>query len=79
AGTWLGVAGLSWNVYSAWWYITVWVWTLAAVYYLRYRTEKWKAMRVIDQIHHGHGRGAPGLNSEPRSEEAPSPTVVAAH
>jgi MATE family multidrug resistance protein len=54
AGSWVGVERLGWNVYGAWWFITVWVWALAAVYYLRYRTGRWKSMRVIDQVHHGH-------------------------
>ncbi len=52
-GTALGVLWLHWDVYGAWWFITAWVWALAAVYFLRYRTGKWKSMRVIDQIHHG--------------------------
>jgi MATE family multidrug resistance protein len=70
AGTGIGVELLNWNVYGAWWYITAWVWALAAVYYLRYRTERWKAMRVIDQVHHGHGLGPidPSANGENRPD-----------
>jgi hypothetical protein len=53
-GSALGILYLDMNVYGAWWFIAVWVWILAAVYYLRYRTGRWKSMRVIDQTHHGH-------------------------
>lgn len=51
-GTALGILELGMNVYGAWWFVTAWVWTLAAVYYLRYRTGRWRAMRVIEQVHH---------------------------
>jgi MATE family multidrug resistance protein len=53
AGTWLGVGHLGWNIYGAWWYITIWLWAVAGIYYLRYRAGHWKSMRVIDQVH-GH-------------------------
>jgi multidrug resistance protein, MATE family len=71
AVTWLGVELLAWDVYGAWWYITVWVWALAAVYYLRYRTGRWKTMRVIDQVHHGHVQGEirPSANGEAHANE----------
>ena len=38
-----------------WWFIAIWVCALAVIYVARYRTGKWQAMRVIDQIHHAHG------------------------
>jgi MATE family multidrug resistance protein len=53
-GTALAVLYLGADVYGAWWFITVWVWALALVYFLRYRGGRWKSMRVIDQVHHGH-------------------------
>jgi len=53
-GTALAVLYLGADVYGAWWFITAWVWALAAVYFLRYRGGRWKSMRVIDQIHYGH-------------------------
>jgi MATE family multidrug resistance protein len=53
-GTALMVLYLGADVYGAWWFITVWVWALALVYFLRYRGGRWKSMRVIDQVHHGH-------------------------
>jgi MATE family multidrug resistance protein len=55
AGTVLGVYQLGMNVYEAWTYITVWVWALGVIYYLRYRRGLWRQMRVIEQVHHGHG------------------------
>jgi MATE family multidrug resistance protein len=51
AGTWLGVTHLGWNLYAAWWYITIWLWLVAGIYYLRYRAGHWKSMRVIEQVH----------------------------
>jgi O-antigen/teichoic acid export membrane protein len=51
-GTAIGVLELGMNVYGAWWFITAWVWVLAAAYYLRYRTGRWRSMRVIEQVHH---------------------------
>ena len=53
-GTAVAVLYLGADVYGAWWFITVWVWALALVYFLRYRGGQWKSMRVIDQVHHGH-------------------------
>ncbi|WP_428303824.1 MATE family efflux transporter [Lacipirellula sp.] len=53
-GSYLGVNVFNFNVYGAWWFIAIWVSTLAVIYVLRYRTGKWQAMRVIDQIHHAH-------------------------
>ncbi|MCC6494145.1 MAG: MATE family efflux transporter [Pirellulales bacterium] len=59
-GTLAGILAFNMNVYGAWWYITVWVWGLAAVYILRYRSGRWRSMRVIEQVHH-HG---PALGDE---------------
>ena len=53
AGNWRGVGRLGWNIYGAWWYITIWLWVLAGIYYMRYRAGHWKGMRVIEQVH-GH-------------------------
>jgi MATE family multidrug resistance protein len=53
-GSYVGVHKLNFNVYAAWWFIAIWVFALAVIYVLRYRTGKWQAMRVIDQIHHAH-------------------------
>jgi MATE family multidrug resistance protein len=59
SGSALGVLYLGLDVYGAWWFIAIWVCALAAAYYLRYRTGRWKAMRVIDQTHHGHAAPVP--------------------
>jgi MATE family multidrug resistance protein len=58
AGAALGVYQLRMNVYEAWTFITVWVWALGVMYYLRYRSGPWREMRVIEQVHHGHGHVA---------------------
>jgi MATE family multidrug resistance protein len=67
SGTAIGVLEMGMGVDGAWWFITVWVWALAGVYYLRYRTGHWKAMRVIDQVHH-HGV-EPSRSGEARTSE----------
>lgn len=54
SGSYIGVNVFNFNVYAAWWFIAIWVSTLAVIYVLRYRTGKWQAMRVIDQVHHAH-------------------------
>lgn len=36
------------NVYWAWWFATAHIFAMAACFYLRFRTGKWKAMRVIE-------------------------------
>lgn len=58
SGSYIGVNVLNFNVYAAWWFIAIWVLALAVIYVLRYRTGKWQAMRVIDQVHHAHGATA---------------------
>jgi MATE family multidrug resistance protein len=64
AGTALGVHYLEMDVYGAWWFVTVWVWALGVVYFTRYRSGRWKSMRVIDQVHHGHVDKAASTNGE---------------
>jgi multidrug resistance protein, MATE family len=54
--TWFAIEGVRLGIYGCWAIITVWVWSLAATYVMRYRQGKWKSMRVIDQAHHGAGR-----------------------
>lgn len=63
-GTALGVLQLGMNVYGAWWFITAWVWALAAVYIVRYRTGKWRSMRVIDQVHHRPSMAIDAIESD---------------
>jgi MATE family multidrug resistance protein len=55
--TWLGVEKWKLDVYALWTLITVWVYALAVIYVLRYYQGKWRAMRVIDQVH-AHPEGA---------------------
>ncbi|MBL9162710.1 MAG: MATE family efflux transporter [Planctomycetaceae bacterium] len=57
-GTYMGVNKFDFSVYGAWWFIAIWVCALAVIYVARYRTGKWQAMRVIDQVHHAHGATA---------------------
>lgn len=66
-GTYVGVNKLNFTVYDAWWFIAIWVFALAVIYALRYRTGKWQEMRVIDQIHHAHG--APPVKKEATDRE----------
>ena len=67
-GTSLGVHVLDFSVYGAWWFIAIWVGALAVIYVARYRTGKWQAMRVIDQIHHAHG-ASPVMRAESLPDE----------
>jgi MATE family multidrug resistance protein len=66
-GTYIGVNKLGFTVYDAWWFIAIWVFALAVIYVLRYRTGKWQEMRVIDQIHHAHG--APPVRKDATGRE----------
>jgi MATE family multidrug resistance protein len=68
-GTAVGVNVLHFNVYGAWTYITLWVWALALLYWLRYRRGPWRGMRVIEQVHHGHGAQNQALPSDPLGVE----------
>jgi MATE family, multidrug efflux pump len=36
------------SVYWAWWFATAHIFAMAGCFYLRFRTGKWKAMRVIE-------------------------------
>lgn len=56
--SWLGVEALQLSVYGCWAIITVWIWAFGAIYWLRFRTGKWKSMRVIEQVG-SHGEPAP--------------------
>jgi MATE family multidrug resistance protein len=67
-GTAVGVNSFRLNVYGAWTFITVWVWVLGLIYWLRYRLGPWRGMRVIEQVHHGHGR--PPLSTRQVEPEA---------
>jgi multidrug resistance protein, MATE family len=71
-GTWIGVEVLEIDVYGAWWFIAIWVFALAVIYILRYRTGKWQAMRVIEQIHHAHG-GPPAPKRPAAACDEPAP------
>jgi MATE family multidrug resistance protein len=69
---------LNLNVYGCWTIITADVWLLALIYYFRYRLGKWKQMRVIDQVHHGHGHGqtVPGSNCQAHAPATAPPEAA---
>jgi len=73
-GTYIAVHMLHISVYGAWWFIAIWIFALAVIYAARYRTGKWQAMRVIDQIHHAHG--APPVKSVASSPDDLEPAGV---
>ena len=50
-GSYIGIKYLHIDVYAAWTFVTVWIWVLAVIYVIRYRQGKWRAMRVIEQLH----------------------------
>lgn len=72
AGTLIGVNLLNMNIYGAWWFIAAWIFGLSVIYVNRYRTGKWKAMRVIDQVHHAHGPLPPAPHDRSSSELQPN-------
>lgn len=71
-GTLIGVSYLNMNIYGAWWFLAAWIFGLSVIYVTRYRTGKWKAMRVIDQVHHAHGPTPPAQHDRSSSELQPS-------
>lgn len=53
--SYLAVEVFHFDVYGCWVLIVVWLIVLAAAYFLRFMTGKWRHMRVIDQVHHLQG------------------------
>lgn len=51
--SWLTVEVWHAGVYACWSIITVWVWAMGLIYWLRFRQGSWRSMRVIEQHHHG--------------------------
>lgn len=45
---WAGVGFLGFGLHACWLLVTVWVWILGVVYYLRFRQGAWKSMQVIE-------------------------------
>ena len=44
----LGMYFLNWGLLACWTVITVWIWSLAGIYLLRFLSGHWKEMRVIE-------------------------------
>jgi multidrug resistance protein, MATE family len=42
------VVGAGGSIYAAWWFATAYIIAMAICFYLRFRTGKWKSMRVIE-------------------------------
>lgn len=53
--SYLAVEVFHFDVYSCWVLIVIWLIVMAAAYFLRFLTGKWRHMRVIDQVHHSQG------------------------
>jgi MATE family multidrug resistance protein len=53
--SYLAVVVFKFSVYGCWVLIVVWLIVMAAAYLLRFMTDKWRHMRVIEQIHHAQG------------------------
>jgi MATE family multidrug resistance protein len=53
--SYLAVEVFHFNVYGCWVLIVVWLIVMAAAYFLRFLTGRWRHMRVIDQVHHSQG------------------------
>lgn len=53
--SYLAVEVFRFDVYGCWVLIVVWLIVMAAAYWLRFMTGKWRHMRVIDQVHHSQG------------------------
>lgn len=74
------LAGLSWlvvdvlksDIYVCWIIVIGWVWVMGGLFFWRYRTGKWRTMRVIETEHE------PTLHEEAVTEELPveSPAIA---
>jgi MATE family multidrug resistance protein len=53
--SYLAVEVFRFNVYGCWVLIVIWLIVMAAAYFLRFMTGKWRHMRVIEQVHHSQG------------------------
>jgi MATE family multidrug resistance protein len=71
-GSYFGVNYYGVDIYGAWWFLSAWIFGLGIVYTARYRTGKWKEMRVIDQVHHVHGAHAPAPHDRTEPELQPN-------
>jgi MATE family multidrug resistance protein len=47
--TYLAVAVFDWGIYATWFFISAYIAVMAIAFYLRFRSGKWKSMRVIEQ------------------------------
>ena len=76
ACSWLSVEVWKLNIYGCWGIVTAWISLMGIVYFLRFRQGKWRAMRVIDQQHHGgtseRDEPAGNVDDEPLLEPVPS-------
>lgn len=53
--SYLAVEVFDFDVYGCWVLIVVWLVIMAAAYFWRFMTGKWRHMRVIEQVHHSQG------------------------
>ncbi len=47
--TYLAVAVFDWGIYATWFFISAYIAVMAIAFYFRFRSGKWKSMRVIEQ------------------------------
>lgn len=67
------------SVYWAWVFATAHIFAMAACFYLRFRTGKWKTMRVIEAVETGIQTAETGIRACPpqREEDDPAPPRTA--
>lgn len=47
--SWLAVDVMEWRLYGTWSIITLWIWLMGSIYFVRFLGGKWRQMRVIEE------------------------------
>jgi MATE family multidrug resistance protein len=47
--SWLAVDVMEWRLYGSWSIITLWIWLMGSIYFVRFIGGKWRKMRVIEE------------------------------
>lgn len=72
---WLGIRQWRWQLTDYWWVVTIWIWVLAMVYFLRFLRGPWRRMTVIESREDSPQPNDPVANlpTEARTAEQAAP------